>query len=167
MTAYLQNLTFSGTEKNTHLDIINKTLNTLHIYRYMTLRSQSEIKNISQHTSVPSALRFKSLQFVAPQVNNSQPTRSPDRLLILFSEPESLPCFLLLPLKPLRVCLPKQIRVYLIKLKRAIWLLILTSNSYLLVSFIDQFSLLIWGLLVCFFCVCLVRFFKQLIPTFK
>lgn len=65
--------------------------------------------------------------------------RSPDWLLIWFLEPNGFLYFLPLPLKHLRVCLPKQIRVYLIKLKRAIWWLILTSNSYQIVSFIDQF----------------------------
>lgn len=74
-----------------------------------------------------------------PQVNNRQPMRSPDWLLMWFSEPDSLLCFLPLPLKPFRVYLPKQITFYLLKLKRAIWLLISTNNSYLLVSFIDRF----------------------------
>ena len=87
----------------------------------------------------------QSLQFVVTQVDNRQPMNSLHWLLIWVSEPDSLPCFLPLPLKPLRVCLLKQIRVYLMKLKRAIWFLILTSNSYRLVSFIDWFWLRVYG----------------------
>lgn len=91
---------------------------------------------------------------------------SPNCLLILFSEPASLLRFLLQALKPLRVCLPEQIRVYLIKCKRAIWLLILTSHSYLLVavSFIDQFLFFVTQVLLFFFqqlCLLCMLFSQQ------
>lgn len=48
------------------------------------------------------------------------------------------PVFPLFCLWSFRVCLVKEIRFYLIKPKRAIWLLILPNKSYLLVLLIDQ-----------------------------
>lgn len=71
---------------------------------------------------------------VVTQANGGRPPGSPEWFLLLFSGPDRLRGFLWPPLKSGRVYLPKKIRVYLIKLKRAIGLLILTGTSYLLVS---------------------------------